>query len=219
VKVIGGFVLIVIGFLLGLIGERLMDSEISLQAIVVTAVILAYAVLLYVFMWADRKLWPDRSGWVGNLSTSVEPLKGKEAAEWIFNRPQQVGDSFVLSIQKTPFKAVQKLCRSLGYWDYGRARVIDRIQFRSGDYSAGAYPIRWAVTIQGLKEILPDWDKREQTAESFGDNIIIKFNHPEKVTHIVVEILEPRLNQYWAVGDIEIREVRWFKYFGRAIIK
>lgn len=43
---------------------------------------------------------------------------------------------------------------------------------------------------------------------SFGENIIINLQCPEKVTVIAIEIIEPQLNQHWAVGSIRIREVR-----------
>jgi hypothetical protein len=37
--------------------------------------------------------------------------------------------------------------------------------------------------------------------------------HPAKVTLIAIQILEPRMNEHWAVGDIKIREVRLFGKF------
>lgn len=203
-----------------------MESNAAPQAIIVTAVVVGCGSLLYFAFWLAKIIWPDKSKWVGCVLDSIEPFEGEEATKWITYRPQQIGDSFILDIQKKPNKAIQtllkvaaKIFKNIWYWNYGKARVIDQIQFMRGDYSAAAYPIRWATTIQRQEGILPDWERREQTASSFGENILIKLDRPEKVTHIAIEILEPRPNQHWAVGEIKIREVRLFGKYWRVNIK
>jgi hypothetical protein len=177
-----------------------------------------------------RWWWPGKESWKGYLLNAL-PRKGKESDNWKFDRPQQVRDYFLLDIQKAPndfvnstLKVIAKIVNKvkpwcIKPWEIGKARVIDRIQFMQGDYPPDAYPKKYAVTLQGLHGILPDWERREQIEKSFGENIIIELKRPEKILMIVVEIIEPRLNQFWAVGEIRIREVRLFGKFWKVKIK
>ena len=171
-------------------------------------------------------LWPGKEDWKGWLLDSKQPLRGKEANNWRTNRPQQAGDSFLPEIQKAPNRFIialltiaAKIFKKIRPWEIGRARVIDRIQFMRGDYSAAEYPIRWAVTMSGLRGILPSWDRGEQAESSFGENIIINLEHPEMVAHIVVEIIEPHPNKHWATEEIRIREAKLFGRFWRTDIR
>jgi len=159
---------------------------------------LIYGVGRQVFKW----LWPNRDKWVGVLLNSPVPLKGNKTTDWRTDRPQQIGDSFVLDIRKSS----------------GKGRVIDRIWFMKGSYSAAAHPKRWAVTLQGENTILPNWNRQEQRDLEFGHNILINLQNPAKITFIAVEILEPRLGEHWAVGDIRIREIRLFGKFWKVNI-
>ena len=89
-----------------------------------------------------------------------------------------------------------------------------------GRYPAGAYPIRYAVTIEGAGGIYEDWNEREFSENSFdGQGIVIKFAHPIKVRLFIIKIIEPRPNTYWGVDEIRVREIRLFGRFWRTNIK
>jgi len=141
---------------------------------------------LSVFLYMT--LWPSRAKWKGILLNSLPPLIGQSSTNWRTGRPQQIGDSFLL--------------------DMGKERLIDKIEFRRGDWSAIEYPICWAVTLQGKNIILPNWERRQYREVAFGRNINIELERPERVRMIAIEIVEPRPNSHWAVGNIGIREIR-----------
>lgn len=178
-----------------------------------------------------RWWWPKQQTWKGNLLESPDWLEGIAATKWRTDRLQEVNDTFHLIIEKPRSRLIdavlytaRRVSKRIQPWNIGKARLIDRIQFMKGDYSAEAYPIRYAVTIQGLHHILPCWNRRalpdENSAASVrGSNIVIDLKHPEKVTDIMIEILEPRRGNYWAVGEIRIREVRLFGGFWRVDIQ
>jgi hypothetical protein len=195
-------------------------------AIIAWVVQILYWIVKVIFKW----LWPGKDNWVGILQNSPDPLIGKSATYWRTERYQQIKDTFLLRIEKDRnqyifniFHWLQKFqeiflrncpkCKRFCFLDLGRGRVIDQIKFMRGYYSAMAYPIKWAVLIHGQNAILPDWEWREQTDSNPGHNIIINLEHPAKVTLIAIQILEPRMNEHWAVGDIKIREVRLFGKF------
>jgi hypothetical protein len=144
--------------------------------------IAALGLFMYMF------LWPSKANWKGFLLNSPRPLVGQSSINWRTERPQQIGDSFLL--------------------DMGRERLIDKIQFQRGDWSAVEYPICWAVTLQGKNMILPNWERRQYRETAFGRNINIEFERPERVRMVAIEIVEPRPNSHWAVGNIKIREIR-----------
>lgn len=171
--------------------------------------------LLALWFWPIHFIWPGKESWKGSLLETPPYRYGKNADNWRTNRPQQVGDSFLLVIEKAPnifvtaFKRLAfKIFKKAWILDVGRARLIDRIQFMRGDWSVAECPKRYAVTIQGLHRILPNWNRREMPEIEPGHNINIEFEHPERVTHIIIAIIEPRPKKHWAVGEIRIHEVR-----------
>lgn len=221
-KIVGGFVLIVLGFLLGLIGKRLMESDASLQAIIITVIVLACAILMYFALLLNKMIWPDRGDWRASLTYFPDYLEGKQATKWRTGKQQQVGDSFTLDIRKRPNKAIYIILKAasmifkrIRYWNYGKVRVIDKVIFMHGK-DALDYPVRWRVILSGLSGILKEFEKADSGPRN---HMSFTLEHPEKITFITIEIIEPRPNQYWSIRDIEIHEVRFFGKYWRRVIK
>lgn len=196
-----------------LTGVSLMFGDASFS---IGLAIVIIGLLLVLWFWPIHFIWPGKESWKGEL-LGIRPFRyGKDADNWITDRPQQVGDSFLLVIEKAPNifvtalkKLTFKVLKRTWILDIGKARVIDHIQFmRNENYPVVGFPIKYAVTIQGLHSIYPEWDRRELTESSPVSNIIINLGHPTKVTCIVIEIIEPRPNHHWTTGEIRIHEIR-----------
>ena len=141
-----------------------------------------------------RWLFPNGDAWKGYLLGERLPRKGQAAIEWETNRFQQKGDTFLLSIRKTPnalivdileflqkyiYKHInEKIANRIKWWNYGKARVIDRIQFMKGDYSADEYPLKWLVPVSDNHGYVSGWKDKEFTEQQFGYNIIIEITPP-----------------------------------------
>jgi len=138
-----------------------------------------------------NKLWPSRDTWRATLLDSSELLIGKEATRWRTTRTQQARDSFVLDIRKPN----------------GKGRLMDKVWFKRGGYSANDTPVKVVAILQGERAVLPDWNRQDVTPKP-GHDIVINLKHPEKITFIAIEIVEPRPNAHWAIEDILIREIK-----------
>lgn len=206
----------------GVVISALIEGLAGTPRMITIIVSSSFAVVIGLWIFISRLLWPDRTHWRADLLNSTDYLEGKEATKWRTHRQQETGDTFVLDIRKSPnkiiyyiLKATSKVFKKIRYWDYGKARVIDKVVFMHGKDSPD-YPKKWRVILNGASGILKEW---EQECSGLRHNISFTIDTPEPVYLIVVEIIEPRPNYHWSVSDIKIREVRLFGKYWRMNIK
>ena len=137
-------------------------------------------------------IWPDFSSWTAECRFFEDVRYGKDAIRWTSPREQQADDLLSLDIGKRRVR--------------GRGRLLKKITLLQGTGHALDYPKRWKVTLANEEGTLPGFEGKQEEDSLTGSGIVITLDPPQKVTHIMVTILEPRPGYKWAMSDMELEE-------------
>jgi hypothetical protein len=150
-----------------------------------------------------HKLWPKREGWSADCNEKRDAIdpndawKGGSATKWSHQKPQLVGDYFILDIFKS--------------------RVINRITLTT---EGPRHPLEYMLSVKSKRT--ENWDDLGKY-----NTLDVKLPKSKKIVAIKWTITSPNTERWpdnnrliaWAIFDIRLTEVRLFGRWWHKIIE